>query len=89
MATGTTATATEIQVGSWVRYGGITRVVSDVFSGSGYVDLVDGEGGYLATVHVDDLTIVETITVTYQACTRCQEAAGECHCHPMIIGVTY
>jgi hypothetical protein len=62
-----------------VRYGGITRVVSDVFPGSGYVDLVDGEGEYLATVHVDDLTIVEPITVPAKSC--CGELLGEeCDC---------
>lgn len=83
-----------IEVGSWVRYQGITRVVSDVyepvpgFDGRS-LDLVGSEGQLVATVDESEVELVHTITVTYQACARCGEAAGECACRPMVIGITY
>lgn len=87
MATSITSVKAKIEVGSWVKHEGITRVVSDVFAD--YVNLVDSKGDLVATVHVDAVELINTITVTYQACTRCGEASSECTCRPMIIGITY
>lgn len=78
-----------IKIGDWVRYQGITREVSAVIPGAEYIDLSDSEGNHVDTVHVADVVLVNTITVTYQACPGCGEAIGECSCHPMIIGIAY
>lgn len=76
-----------VLVGDLVRHGEIIRTVSATYAGT--LDLVDGEGHLVAVVGEDEVDLVKTIAVTYRACARCQEAASECSCHSMTIGITY